>query len=42
MKLKEQLEKMKELLPNEYKQCQLIWGKVYEEYKILNYRLTLN
>ena len=39
MKLKEQLEKMKELLPNEYKQCQLIWGKVYDEYRKIGYRL---
>ena len=39
MKLKEQLNVMKELLPEEYKQCQILWGKVYEEYKKLNYRL---
>lgn len=39
MKLKEQLEIMKELLPDEYKQCNIIWGKVYEEYKKLGYRL---
>lgn len=39
MKLKEQLEVMKELLPDEYKQCNIIWGKVYEEYKKLGYRL---
>lgn len=39
MKLKEQLEVMKELLPEEYKQCQILWGKVYEEYKKLHYRL---
>jgi hypothetical protein len=41
MKLKEQLEKMKELLPEEYKQCWFLWGKVYKEYERLNYRLTL-
>ena len=29
MKLQQQLEVMKELLPSEYKQCQLIWGKAY-------------
>lgn len=40
MKLKEQLEIMKELLPEEYKQCQILWGKVYKEYERLNYRLT--
>lgn len=39
MKLKEQLEIMKELLPDEYRQCNIIWGKVYEEYKKLGYRL---
>lgn len=39
MKLREQLEIMKELLPDEYKQCNIIWGKVYEEYKKLGYRL---
>lgn len=39
MKLKQDLEKMKELLPNEYKQCQIIWRKVYEQYKNLDYRL---
>lgn len=42
MKLKEQLEIMKELLPEEYKQCWILWGKVYKEYERLNYRLTLN
>ena len=40
MKLQQQLEVMKELLPSEYKQCQLIWGKVYKEYERLNYRLV--
>ena len=39
MKLREQLEIMKKLLPDEYKQCNIIWGKVYEEYKKLGYRL---
>lgn len=42
MKLKEQLEIMEKLLPEEYKQCQALWGKVYKEYEKLNYRLTLN
>ena len=40
MKLKEQLEVMKKLLPEEYKQCELLWGKVYKEYKRLG--LTFN
>ena len=39
MKLKEQLAVMEKLLPDEYKQCQLIWGKVYDEYKRREYRL---
>ena len=39
-KLREQLEVMKKLLPEEYKQCELLWGKVYKEYERLNYRLT--
>lgn len=39
MKLREQLEVMKKLLPEEYKQCELLWGKVYKEYKRLGYRL---
>ena len=26
----------------EYKQCWILWGKVYKEYERLNYRLTLN
>lgn len=37
--LQEELEKMKILLPNEFKQCYLIWGEVYTKYKELNYRL---
>lgn len=39
LNLKEDLETMRKLLPNEYKQCYYIWGKVYNEYKRLNYRL---
>lgn len=39
MKLKKQLAVMEKLLPDEYKQCQLIWGKVYDEYKRREYRL---
>ena len=37
--LKEQLETMKDLLPNEYKQCEDIWKPVYDEYRRINYRL---
>lgn len=39
MKLKEQLKVMQELLPEEYKQCSIIWKEVYEQYEKLNYRL---
>lgn len=37
--LQKQLEIMKELLPNEYNQCQVIWKPVYDEYRRINYRL---
>lgn len=30
---------MKELLPNEFKQCWIIWYKVYKEYMRIGYRL---
>ena len=30
---------MKKLLPNEYKQCLLLWKPVYDEYIRLGYRL---
>ena len=39
LRLQEDLETMRKLLPNEYKQCWFIWGKVYKEYQRLNYRL---
>lgn len=37
--LKEQLEVMGRLLPNEAKQCEIIWKVIYDEYRRLNYRL---
>ena len=37
--LQDELDKMERLLPNEYKQCNLIWKPVYDEYKRLGYRL---
>ena len=40
LELQDQLSIMEKLLPNEYKQCELIWKPVYEEYRRLNYRLT--
>lgn len=42
MRLREQLDVMKELMPEEYKQCLLIWNKVYEQYYKYDYRLTPN
>lgn len=30
---------MSVLLPNEYKQCEKIWEKVYTEYRRIGYRL---
>lgn len=37
--LQQQLDVMKNLLPNEYKQCEVIWKPVYDEYRRINYRL---
>lgn len=37
--LQEQLMIMEQYLPNEKKQCEMIWKKVYDEYRRLNYRL---
>jgi len=39
MNLQKTLDTMKELLPNEYKKCQLIWKPVYDEYRRIGYRL---
>lgn len=38
--LQEQLETMQLYLPNERKQCEMIWKPIYEEYRRLNYRLN--
>lgn len=40
LELQSQLEIMAELLPNERKQCEVIWKSVYDEYRRLNYRLS--
>jgi len=40
LELEKDLEIMKELLPNEYKQCNIIWKPVYDEYKRIGYRLS--
>ena len=37
--LQDQLEIMERYLPNERKQCEIIWKPIYEEYRRLNYRL---
>ena len=37
--LQEQLEVMDKYLPNERKQCEMIWKPVYDEYRRLGYRL---
>lgn len=34
----DELDKLEKLLPNERKQCEVIWGKVYDEYRRLKYR----
>ncbi|MEY8256982.1 phosphoadenosine phosphosulfate reductase family protein [Erysipelotrichaceae bacterium 66-17] len=36
--IKEDLEKMEIFLPSEYKQCELIWKPVYDEYRRIGYR----
>lgn len=38
--LQEQLTLMQLYLPNERKQCEIIWQPIYEEYRKLNYRLN--
>lgn len=40
--LNEQLEVMARLLPNELKQCEMIWKPVYDEYRKIDYRLKKN
>lgn len=37
--LQRDLKTLKELLPNEYKQCLFLWKPVYEEYKRIGFRL---
>ena len=37
--LQETLDMLSKYFPNERKQCQLIWGPVYDEYRRLGYRL---
>lgn len=40
--LQEQLTTMEVYIPNERKQCEIIWKPVYEEYRRIHYRLTDN
>ena len=39
LELQNQLDVMEELLPNEKKQCEIIWKPIYEEYRRIGYRL---
>lgn len=39
LKLQDDLDMMRELLPKEYKQCETIWKPVYDEYRRIGYRL---
>lgn len=40
--LQDQLETMERLLPNERKQCEILWKPVYKEYRRIGYRLKKN
>lgn len=37
--LQEQLDVLEELLPEEKKKCEIIWKPVYDEYRLINFRL---
>lgn len=37
--LQDELEVMEKYLPNERKQCELIWKPIYQEYRRIGYRL---
>lgn len=39
IEIQHELDVLKEKLPNEYNQCEIIWKPVYEEYRRINYRL---
>lgn len=39
LKLQEQLDIMEKFLPNERKQCEQLWGVIYDEYRRIKYRL---
>ncbi|MDH6367151.1 MULTISPECIES: phosphoadenosine phosphosulfate reductase family protein [unclassified Breznakia] len=40
--LDEQLEVMDRLMPNERKQCEILWKPIYDEYRRIGYRLKTN
>ena len=40
--IQKELDALEKFLPNELKQCELIWGPVYKEYRRLGYRLRQN
>ena len=42
LNLQDDLDRMEKLLPNERKQCELLWKPVYEEYRRIGYRLNLD
>lgn len=42
MDIQHQLDVMEQFMPNERKQCEMIWKPVYDEYRRLNYRLKKN
>lgn len=39
LNLQRELNILKDKLPNEYKQCEIVWDRVYSEYRRINYRL---
>ena len=39
LNLNRELKVLKKYFPNEYKQCEMIWKPVYDEYRRLNYRI---
>lgn len=42
LELQEELNVMRIYLPNEYRQCEIIWKPVYDEYRRIGYRLKNN
>ena len=42
LNLQNDLDMMAQLLPNERKQCEIIWKPVYDEYRRIGYRLSKN